>query len=113
MTTTETTVTAGSGLGEIRPEKLMQDLRALAADVEELLKTTAGLSGQQLAAARVKAEESLRAAKARLATVQASIVDRSKVAAKASDDYVRANPWRAVGIAAAVGAVVGVLVSRR
>ena len=30
-----------------------------------------------------------------------------------ADDYVRESPWVAVGFAAAVGAVVGILVARR
>jgi len=113
MTTTETTVTAGSGVSEISTEKLIQDFRTLAADLEQLLKATADVSGQHIAAARVRAEESLRVVRARLAGMQASVVARTKVAAKASDEYVRANPWRAVGTAAAVGVVVGVLVARR
>jgi ElaB/YqjD/DUF883 family membrane-anchored ribosome-binding protein len=113
MTTTETAVASRSDVGEISKEKLMQDLRTLVADAEELLKATANVQGQQIAAIRVKAEESLSAAKARLATAQASIVAKTRVAAKASDDYVRANPWNAIGIAAAAGAIIGVLIARR
>ena len=113
MATAETGMARGTGSSEIGREKLMQDLRMLAADAEELVKATASSSGQQIAAARVKAEESLAAAKARLAVTQAAIVEKGKLAAKAGDDYVRENPWRAIGIAAALGAIVGVLITRR
>ena len=40
-------------------------------------------------------------------------MDRAKDAAKATDDYVHENPWQAIGIAAAVGLVAGLLMSRR
>ncbi len=113
MATAESVTARGTGSSEIGREKLMQDLRMLAADAEELVKATANSSGQQIAAARVKAEESLAAAKARLAVTQAAIVEKGKLAAKAGDDYVRENPWRAIGIAAALGAIVGVLITRR
>ena len=47
------------------------------------------------------------------AEAQESALARTKVAAKATDDYVRANPWNAVGIAAGVAFVLGVLITRR
>jgi ElaB/YqjD/DUF883 family membrane-anchored ribosome-binding protein len=81
--------------------------------MEELLKATANQTGERIAAARLKAEESLRAARARLAEAQATVAARTKVAAKITDDYVRANPWNAVGIAAVLGFVLGMLAARR
>ena len=48
-----------------------------------------------------------RAATADFSTAQ------TKAAAKAADDYVRANPWQAVGISAAVGFMFGMLITRR
>ena len=93
--------------------KLMEDLKAVVADAEELLKATAKQTGERIAAARAKAEESLKAAKARLAEEKAAVMTKTKAAAKAADDHVRANPWMAVGIAAAVGFVLGILAARR
>jgi ElaB/YqjD/DUF883 family membrane-anchored ribosome-binding protein len=93
--------------------KLMEDLRAVVADAEELLKATASQSGERIVAARAKAEESLKAAKVRLAEEEMAVMEKAKAAAKATEDYVRANPWRAVGIAAAVGLILGILVARR
>jgi ElaB/YqjD/DUF883 family membrane-anchored ribosome-binding protein len=91
----------------------MEDLRTVFADVEELLKATANQTGERITAARAKAEESLKVAKARLAEVQAAVAAQTKAAAKAADDYVRANPWQAVGISAAVGFMFGILITRR
>ena len=94
-------------------DKLVADLKVVVADAEELLKATASQTGERIAAARVKAEESLKIAKVRLADAQAAAVDHTKAAAKATDDYVHENPWRAVGIAAVAGLLLGALISRR
>lgn len=48
-----------------------------------------------------------------LQDIQRLLADKTKVAATATDEFVRANPWAALGIAAAVGCVVGLLVSRK
>jgi ElaB/YqjD/DUF883 family membrane-anchored ribosome-binding protein len=98
---------------QVTRAKLMEDLRTVFADVEELLKATASQTGERITAARAKAEESLKVAKARLADVQAAVATQTKAAAKATDDYVRANPWQAVGISAAVGFMFGMLITRR
>jgi ElaB/YqjD/DUF883 family membrane-anchored ribosome-binding protein len=97
----------------VTKDKLMEDLKAVVVDVEELLKATANQTGERVAAARARAGESLKAAKARLAEAQSSIIENTKAGAKATDDYVRANPWKSVGIAAVVGALIGALISRR
>src|SRR5512147_2771118 len=93
--------------------KLMEDLKAVVADAEELLKATASQTGEQIAAARAKAEESLKAAKVRLGEEEVAVVAKTRAVAKATEDYVRANPWKAMGITAAVGLVLGILVVRR
>jgi len=92
--------------------KLVEDLKAVVADAEELLKATASQTGERIAAARAKAEESLKAAKARLAEQESAMVAKTRAAAKAADDLVRANPWKALGIVAAAGFVLGILAAR-
>lgn len=94
-------------------DRLMQDLKAVMADAEELLKATASQTGERIAAARVKAEESLQSAKIRLGEVQGIAIEQAKVVAKKTDNYVAANPWQAVGIATVAGIVIGALISRR
>ncbi|CAG0124213.1 putative protein YqjD [Rhodocyclaceae bacterium] len=94
-------------------DKLVEDLRMVVADAEELLKATASQTGERIAAARARAGESLQVAKARLDDAQAAVVERTKVAARATDDYVHDNPWQAIGIAATVGLILGALISRR
>jgi ElaB/YqjD/DUF883 family membrane-anchored ribosome-binding protein len=93
--------------------KLMEELRAVVAGAEELLKATADQTEERIAAARGKAEESLKAAKVRLDEQEAAVMKKTKAAAKATENYVKDNPWKAIGIAAAAGFVLRILVTRR
>ena len=94
-------------------EKLVADLKVVVADAEEILRATAGAAGEKVADLRGKFETRLRDAKLRLADAEAAIVDRAKAAATATDDYVHDQPWKAVGIAAGVGLLLGILIGRR
>jgi len=97
---------------QVTKGKLMEDLKAAVAGAEELLKATADQTGERIAAARGKAEESLKAAKARLDEQEAALMVKTKAVAKATKDYMRANPWKAVGIAAVAGFVLCLLATR-
>lgn len=98
-------------------EKLMEDLRLVVEDAEGLLQATTHQAGEKAAAARARIQESLLAAKEHLADAEHNVIERTRHAAKATDQYVHENPWKAIGISAAVGAcvgmVVGMLISRR
>ncbi|MCE2680525.1 MAG: DUF883 family protein [Burkholderiales bacterium] len=94
-------------------DKLFSDMKIVLADAEDLLKAAASTSGERAAELREKALVSLRRAKEAMQDAQAAVVEKSKAAARATDDYVHDHPWRAVGIAAAVGFVVGIMINRR
>ncbi len=98
--------------GDVSKEKLMQDLQLVVSDAEELLRATAGQAGDKVTAAREKIQDSLKGARARLEEAQEAMLEKTKQAARATDDYVHENPWRAVGIAAGFGLLVGMLISR-
>jgi ElaB/YqjD/DUF883 family membrane-anchored ribosome-binding protein len=91
----------------------MTDLRAVLEDAEALLTATAGQAGERIQQARERAKETVRAARERLSESQEQLTRRAREVAKDTDTYVRANPWQAVGIAAGVAFIVGLLVSRR
>ncbi|HEX9454533.1 MAG TPA: DUF883 family protein [Candidatus Binatia bacterium] len=91
-------------------DKLVADLRNLVADAEELLKATASQAGDKIGVARQKIEQSLVEGKKALADAEKTLVKKSKECAEIADDYVRENPWSAVGIAAAVGLALGLLI---
>lgn len=98
---------------EVSKDKLVADLKVVVADAEELLRATASQAGEKVAAARERIQASLATAKVKLAEAERAIVEQTKKAAKATDEYVHENPWKAVGIAAVAGLVLGVLISRR
>lgn len=102
--------TAGENVSK---QKLMEDLSAVVNDAEELLKATASQTGERITAARARAEETLKVAKVRLADAQEALVEKTKQAARQTDAYVHENPWKAAGIAAVVGVLIGALISRR
>jgi ElaB/YqjD/DUF883 family membrane-anchored ribosome-binding protein len=112
MNMTELATATEAGVDQIT-KAMKKSLGALVNDMEELLRATADETGERIAAVRARAEESLKEAKARLADEEAAVVAKTKAAAKATDDYVRANPWKAMGITAAVALVLGILFSRR
>lgn len=94
-------------------DQLMSDLKSVISDAEQWLRNGSQMTGEELAAAKAKFERTLVSAKADLIRLEEAVVERTKVAAKATDEYVHENPWKAVGIGAAVGLALGVLISRR
>ncbi|MDO9225511.1 MAG: DUF883 family protein [Pseudomonadota bacterium] len=98
---------------EVTKEQLIADFNVVVADAEALLRATANQGGEKLAEVRAKTEESLRVVKARMVDAQEALVIKTRAAAKATDVYVHENPWNAVGVAAAVGLLVGFLMGRR
>ncbi len=94
-------------------DKLFSDMKIVLSDAEDLLKAAASTSGERAAELREKALLSLRRAKEAVQDAQVAVVEKGKAAARATDDYVHDHPWRAVGIAAAVGFFVGLMINRR
>jgi ElaB/YqjD/DUF883 family membrane-anchored ribosome-binding protein len=94
-------------------DKLISDMKVVMADADELLRVTASQAGDKVSELRGRIQSSLTSARASLADAQAAAVEKAKELGHATDDYVHANPWRSVGIAAGVGLIVGLLIGRR
>ena len=94
-------------------EQLMSDLKSVIQDAEVWLRNGSQMTGEELQAAKAKFERTLSSAKADLIRLEETVVAKTKEAAKATDDYVQENPWKAVGIGAAAGLVIGLLISRK
>lgn len=94
-------------------EKFVSDMKVLVADTEELLRATASQAGEKAAIARERIQATLATTKAKLIDAERALLDKTKQAAKATDDYVHDNPWQAVGVAAGVGFLLGLLIGRR
>lgn len=94
-------------------DKLVSDLKVVISDTEELLRATAGAAGEKVGEIRERLGLRLRDAKERVLDLEAAVVDKTKAAARATDDFVHEQPWKAVGVAAALGLALGVLIGRR
>ena len=105
--------TTPNAANEVSREQLVRDFKVLVADAEALLKATAGQCGEAMAAMRARATESLANAKVKLNELEEVAVVKAKAAAAATDQYVHEKPWQAVGIAAGVGLIIGLLIGRR
>ncbi len=102
-----------STLTDRQRERLAQDLRNVIQDAEDLLKLTAHEAGADAAALRDRVRTRLLDARDSLLELQESAVERAREAGRKADDYVHDHPWQAIGIASAVGVLVGLLIGRR
>jgi len=81
--------------------------------VEDLARAIKDVETPEIARVRAKVKIALAAAKSALSDGAVQVRDQAKQATRITDDYVRDNPWKVVGIAAAVGIVLGMLMTRR
>ncbi|TXI18643.1 MAG: DUF883 domain-containing protein [Roseateles sp.] len=97
----------------VAKEKLAADFRAVMDDIDALMHATTAKADGEAKALRARILERLDGAKEKLVDAQHEAVRRARAAATATDDYVHEKPWQAIGIAAAVGLALGVLIGRR
>lgn len=94
-------------------EKLMSDMQNVIHDAEAWLNASGPQDGADVRAAKERFEAALRTAKTDLMKLEANMVARTRLAAQATDTYVKDHPWKSVGLGAAVGVVFGLLIARR
>ena len=94
-------------------EHLRAELKNLADTLDEVLSSSGEKSKAELDKLRSKAQSALKETRARLGDSGDRIAQTTREAAERTDVYVRDNPWTSVGIGAAVGVVLGVLLTRR
>jgi ElaB/YqjD/DUF883 family membrane-anchored ribosome-binding protein len=92
---------------------MAQDFNALVSDAEELLRSTASYSGESVNAARTRFRDTLDDFKSRVSDAQSAAAGKWNQASEASALYVRENPWKVIGAAAALGLIIGVLLHRK
>ena len=100
------------GVNDVRAAA-SSEIKSLIADVEDLMARIADLKDADVVQMRGKVQRAVDATKQSLADGADAIREHAQKAASTADDYVRESPWAAVGIAALVGAVVGILATRR
>jgi len=98
---------------QISKEKLVRDLQRVISDTEELLQATAGQTEGKMVELRERIRGNLMDARHKLGDIEDTVKGKTKEVARATDDYVHEHPWLAIGTAASVGLVIGLLISRR
>lgn len=94
-------------------DELVTTLRGLIADAEELLDATSDSADSAIQELYARVQENVGQARESLADIEASVRANARRAAAVTDDYVHDNPWHSVGLAAAAGMLVGLLLARR
>lgn len=94
-------------------DQLVDDFNRVVGDTEALLRAMASVPGEKAAALRSSVEANLNAAKQRVRELQGAAVEKTTAAARATDEYVHENAWVMVGVAAAVGVIIGIVISDR
>ncbi|WP_345814248.1 DUF883 family protein [Paraburkholderia sp. PREW-6R] len=93
-------------------QKIVEDLRVLLRDSEEMLRLAANVPGEGVGALRDKLGTHVETLQSALGDAQNNVQRRARAATVGTERYVRQNPWRALGVAAGVGFVLGVLTTR-
>lgn len=90
-------------------ERLLQDLKAVVEDGEELLRAGARELGERGMAARDRLVAALEVAK----ETRRKLEEQTVAGLKATDRMVREHPYHSVGIAFGIGILLGIFVNRR
>ncbi|MDL2336370.1 MAG: DUF883 domain-containing protein [Pseudomonadota bacterium] len=104
--------TAAASLQATRDE-LADMLKQTVGEAETLLKGASSAASHEYASLLKRAEEKLRRAKDELQRLEETALLNAKHAARATDRAVHEHPYAAMGAAAAVGVLLGLLIARR
>jgi ElaB/YqjD/DUF883 family membrane-anchored ribosome-binding protein len=98
---------------EDQTHTLAHDFQDVVTDAQQLLETMGTEGGAKVIELKKRVQASIDAARKQLGELQVSVTEGARAAAKTTDQYVRDNPWTAIGIGAGVGLLVGFLIARR
>ncbi|MCB5195082.1 DUF883 family protein [Deefgea salmonis] len=100
-------------MSEASESMLIDETKDVLQETADLMNEAANASPEESKKIYAKIAANLCDAKHRLAEIEAVAVNKAKVAAQQTDQYVHAHPWQAVGVGAAVGLLIGFLAARR
>ncbi|MBS1196803.1 MAG: hypothetical protein H6R18_588 [Proteobacteria bacterium] len=90
-----TELNTSSGSFHDKKQLLVNDMKGVVGDANDILKQVAHSTAEEIGAVRT------------------AVTEKAKCVASATNEYVRESPWRTLGIVAAAGLVVGFLLNRR
>ena len=93
-------------------QRMASELRSLVQNAEELLRHAVRDAGNEFSDARTRLENGVATARSSLAAAEDAVLDEVRDAARATDGYVRENPWTAIGLGAGLGLLAGLLIAR-
>lgn len=102
--------TYGNGSGR---EDLVEEAKAVGRDAEQLLRETSSTVGENVEQLKTDAQQKFNSARDTLMEKEKQFVNNARDAAKQTDQYVHSHPWQAIGLGAAVGVIIGILMNRR
>jgi len=98
-------------------DKFLDEFNTVVTETEQLLKSVASLGSDTAGVLKGNVDQALSSASYRVADIRDRSIAQAEMAAKATDEYVRQNPWRAIGVVAlvtvAAGIISGLLFARR
>jgi len=96
-----------------KSDAISNEFHNFLADIESMLKETANLSGEELSQAKEKIQQRVSAAKEAAVHLGCNIADGAEKIAASANREVNAEPWKAIGVGAIAGLLLGVLFARR
>lgn len=94
-------------------DRLVNDLKLIIRDAEDLLKSTGQQVDEGYRAARARFEETLSNTRSGLSTLEDRFLVSSRDALDTTNQFVQEHPWQSVGVGALAGLVVGLWLGRR
>lgn len=94
-------------------DKLINEMGTVISDAEEMLRMTADETGDAAASLRARVKDRMNKTKEELVRLQEAAMAKAHEVGDVADEFVHENPWQAIGVAAGIGLVVGMLISRR
>lgn len=91
----------------------MTDVKSPAGDAIEPGQESARRSDENVAELRESSSEVARRAEDEAKNVLGAATAKCQAAASSANDYVKHRPWQAVGLAAGVGLLIGLLLNRK
>jgi ElaB/YqjD/DUF883 family membrane-anchored ribosome-binding protein len=104
---------AAAAAAACAPSGMSREFQNFIADIEDLIKATTSLTGEEVARARAKLSKRVAAAKESIEDFGDAVADQARHTAKATNSYVHENPWQAIGIGAVLGLLLGVALTRQ
>jgi ElaB/YqjD/DUF883 family membrane-anchored ribosome-binding protein len=92
---------------------LSQEFENFLADFDTLLHATADLSGEELKEMKAKLHEKVEEAREFVEDTSEDLERRARKSASRVNHEVHDEPWKAIGVGAALGLLLGLVVSRR